>query len=153
LTLQRQTLALGAIGIIDLVTTLVFINHNGAAEANPLMATFLTHGIAVFLTAKLCFLAGPLLVLEWARKSRPVFVARALNVGMIAYVCLYMAGVTRVNAEPDWDHLEFAGPKEVWQQIEARIQVQRRERGMQIGIKRLPWPPPMAAVTTSVAVD
>src|SRR5207248_3241004 len=98
--LQRQTLALGALGVVDLFTTLAFIHFHGAAEANPLMAAFLSQGILAFLAAKLGLLIGPLSILEWARRFNPIFVTRAVNAAMIAYVCFYAVGVARVNAEP-----------------------------------------------------
>ena len=93
-----QTMALAAIGIADLVSTLLFVGLANAAEANPLMARFLEQGPAPFIAAKLLLLAVPLVVLELARPKRPRFVGKAANAAIVAYVSLYIFGVAHVNA-------------------------------------------------------
>lgn len=136
--LQRQTLTLGVIGVVDLATTLYFINQQGAAEANPLMAGFLSQGLTAFMAAKVGFLAGPLAMLEWARRFNPVFVTRALNVGVAAYIGLYSVGVARLNAEPDWEHMGSPRDAKVWAPIEAKLKAKRARMAASHRVRRIP---------------
>src|SRR5687767_3276559 len=98
---RLQTVALAAIGIADLISTLFFIGAANAAEANPLMARILHFGPAAFVQAKLLLLLVPLVILELARRKHPAFVARAVNAGIVAYVGLYTVGVAHINRPPD----------------------------------------------------
>ena len=133
--LQKQTLALGAVGLIDLATTLYFIGHHEAAEANPMMAAFLSQGLAAFMMAKVGFVAGPLGVLEWARKSHPLFVTRAVNAGLVAYVLMYSVGVARVNAQPDWNNLEAYADEHEWHALKMRLLSKRHGIPLTIPVK------------------
>jgi hypothetical protein len=95
--ITRESWVLAAIGIADLVTTIVFIEHHGAEEANPLFRHFWEMGLSVFILAKLALLACPLMVLEWARKRSPRFTLRALRGGIAAYILMYGVGFARLN--------------------------------------------------------
>ncbi len=96
--IARESWVIGAIGIADLVTTVVFIQHNGAQEANPLFRHYWEMGLTAFIIAKMVCLLGPLLILEWARKSSPRFVSLALRGAIAGYVLLYGVGFVRLNA-------------------------------------------------------
>ncbi len=97
---SKQACCIGTICLADLVTTIWWANRTGAAEANPLMAGFLAQGIVVFVVAKLALTAGPLGLLEWARPKRPKFVTHAMNIGAVAYLGVYTAGVVHINKTP-----------------------------------------------------
>ncbi|HZT41555.1 MAG TPA: DUF5658 family protein [Chthonomonadaceae bacterium] len=106
-TFAWESWAIIAIGIADLVTTLVWIHFYGAQEANPLFAFFWRHGVWAFIAAKSIFLMGPLIFLEWARRSRPRFVLLASRFVIVAYLLLYVVGVARLNAS---DYLSLPSP-------------------------------------------
>jgi hypothetical protein len=91
---------LAGICLFDLLTTLWLLKYHQAAEANPLMAIFVSQGITAFIVAKLVLTVIPLGALEWARKRRPMFVHRALNLVIAAYLLIYVVGVVRVNSVP-----------------------------------------------------
>jgi hypothetical protein len=95
--ITRESWILAAIGIADLVTTIVFIEHHGAEEANPLFRHFWNMGLPAFILAKLVLLACPLFILEWARKRSPRFTIRALRGGIAAYILMYGIGFARLN--------------------------------------------------------
>jgi hypothetical protein len=95
----RESRWLAAICALDLATTLWFVYGMGAQEANPLMRWFLDHGAMAFVVAKTALVVGPICVLEWARRSRPQFVLRALRVGIVLYIVSYCGVVWRVNAQ------------------------------------------------------
>ena len=105
---RLQSLALAALGIADLISTLFFIGAANAAEANPLMARILQLGPAAFIQAKLLLLLVPLAILEIARRKNPEFVARAMNAAIVAYVGLYTVGVAHLNRPYDLSHLQSA---------------------------------------------
>jgi hypothetical protein len=95
--IARETWIIAAIGIADLMTTIVFIRNHGAQEANPLFRHYWEMGIPAFIMAKLVCLAGPLLVLEWARRSNPRFVSRALRTAIVGYLSFYIVGYMQLN--------------------------------------------------------
>lgn len=97
--IARETWVIALIGILDLMTTILFIRHHGAEEANPLFHRYWQMGIPVFVLAKLVLLLIPLAVLEWARQRRPRFVRLALRVGITAYVAMYGVGFTQLNSQ------------------------------------------------------
>jgi hypothetical protein len=95
-----ESLALAALCLLDLATTLHWVSRHGAAEGNPLMAWFLTHGgIPAFVLAKCALLIVPLSIMEWARRRRPRFVHTILRCGIAAYIALYGFGVRHINSE------------------------------------------------------
>lgn len=95
--IAKETWILAVIGIADLATTIVWIGHNGAQEANPLFRLFWQQGMPVFVVAKALFLLGPLMVLECARKQHARFVLLASRTAIVAYLALYGVGVVQLN--------------------------------------------------------
>ena len=98
--IARETWILGAIGIADLISTIVFIRQHGAKEANPLFRHYWEMGLFNFVAAKAVMLFGPLLILEWARRSKPQLVRRSLQCAIAGYVLMYGVGVARLNSPP-----------------------------------------------------
>lgn len=93
----KETWFIAAIGVMDLVTTILFIQRHGAEEANPLFQHYLKMGLLAFVTAKLICLACPLYVLEWARRRNPRLVGQAMRGVIVAYLVLYGVGFARLN--------------------------------------------------------
>ena len=97
--LARETWILIAIGIADLVSTIIFIQQHGAREANPIFRHYWDMGLPVFVAAKIAMMGCPLLILEWARRQNPRLVARGLRCAIVGYVLLYGVGVARLNMQ------------------------------------------------------
>lgn len=97
--LSRESLFLVIIGLLDLATTLLWTRWHVAEEANPLFRRYLAMGIGWFVLAKLLMLGGPVQILEWARRRRPVFTRWASRAAIIGYVAVYTSGVARLNVE------------------------------------------------------
>ncbi len=95
--IAKETWIILAIGLADLVTTILFIRYHGAQEANPLFKRYWEMGIAAFVGAKVAMLIGPLSVLEWARRRNPRFVSLALRSAIVGYVGMYGVGYARLN--------------------------------------------------------
>lgn len=95
--IARESWIIAAIGVADLITTVLFIRHHGAEEANPLFRHFLEMGLPAFILAKLACVVGPLCILEWARKRRGQFVTLASRSVIAAYLVLYCLGVSQLN--------------------------------------------------------
>jgi hypothetical protein len=106
--LARETWLMAGICIADLVTTIWFVNSHGASEGNPLMNYYLQMGVVPFIAAKMVFFVGPLVVLEWARQKRPLFVRNMLRVGIALYLGFYGTVVWRINKPHDSEHLTQA---------------------------------------------
>ena len=101
-----------AIGLADLATTILFIQHHGAEEANPLFKRYWEMGLAAFVGAKVVLLVGPLSVLEWARHRNPRFVSWALRGAIVAYLVMYGIGYVRLNhsTRPELDIADLSMP-------------------------------------------
>lgn len=106
--IARESFALGAICLTDLLTTLWFLSGGDAIEGNRVMCIYLDHGVWVFIAAKVALVAGPICVLEWARRRKPAYVTRMLRCTIAAYVALYGTGVWRLNTRPACSAQELA---------------------------------------------
>ncbi len=95
--IAKETWIIMAIGLADLATTILFIQHHGAEEANPLFRQYWEMGLAAFIAAKIVLLVGPLSILEWARQRRPRLVSWALRGAIAAYVLMYGVGYIKLN--------------------------------------------------------
>lgn len=96
--IAKESWILAAIGLADLVTTIIFIKDHGAQEANPLFRRYWDMGIPAFIAAKMVCLLGPLLVMEWARSHSERFVNGALRTAIAGYLLLYCVGYLHLNA-------------------------------------------------------
>lgn len=82
---------------VDLLSTVLLIQHQGAAEGNALMNFYLRQGTGVFIAAK-CFLFVPALVIaEWYRRRNPRLVSFTLRAVIAMYLLVYAVGVFQVN--------------------------------------------------------
>lgn len=90
-----STLVLATVATFDLVTTLMLLAR-GMQEGNPLFAPFLAYGPLVFALVKVAFVAGPILILELARRYRPMTAEVGTWVASALYVYLYVGHVLRL---------------------------------------------------------
>jgi hypothetical protein len=95
--IAKESWIIAVIGVADLVTTIMFIRHHGAQEANPLFRHYWEMGLPAFILAKMVCLLGPLMILEWARKRNPRFVAGALRTAIAGYIGFYLVGYMQLN--------------------------------------------------------
>src|SRR5262249_19044075 len=97
--LSKESLLLICIGVLDLISTLVWVNIHGAQEANPIFRHYLELGPIWFALMKMVMLAAPIFLLEWARRRRPVFTRYASRFAVGAYLLMYVVGVAKLNPQ------------------------------------------------------
>lgn len=86
---RLSTLCLVAVGLFDLVTTMVFLAIGGE-EGNPLFAElFAAYGPLGLVLGKVLFLAGPVLLLEYVRTKSPASAEQGTWIAFLAYLTLY----------------------------------------------------------------
>lgn len=156
--IARESWIIAAIGVADLITTVLFIRHHGAEEANPLFRHFWEMGLPAFILAKLACIVGPLCILEWARKRRGQFVTLASRSVIAAYLVLYCLGVSQLNgpqaqanevrhnpvavagnfAMPPYPPFDGRMPLEEWRYRMFRMQQRERKTDTPMGAPRLP---------------
>lgn len=95
--IAKESWIIAAIGLADLYSTVVFIRHHGAHEANPIFRSYWEMGLFPFILAKMACLVCPLAILEWARRRRPRLVSFALRGAIAGYVMLYGVGFFHLN--------------------------------------------------------
>lgn len=94
--LHISTLCLVTLGLFDLITTVLLFNH-GFGEGNPIFAWLAGHGPWPFILGKLCFLLGPVLLLEFVRKKSPTTAEQGTWIAFIAYATLYTLQLLRLR--------------------------------------------------------
>jgi len=97
--LSKESVLLICIGVLDLVSTLIWVNHHGAQEANPIFRTYLELGPMWFALMKIVMLAAPIYLLEWAGRRRPEFTRFASRFAVGAYLLMYVVGVAKLNPQ------------------------------------------------------
>ena len=86
------------LGLVDLVTTVVWLRAGLAVEFNPVMSFVLRAGIPTFVVVKLITLGSYVLVVEWYRRNRSERFARATGLAtLVAYLSLYVVSFCCVN--------------------------------------------------------
>ena len=92
-------LAVFMIGLIDLITTLVWIHNGSAIEFNPIMAWVLSFGIIAFILTKLLTISIYIFVLEWYRKrDNTTFSYNIARFTVFAYLGIYFISFITVNS-------------------------------------------------------
>ena len=100
--LHKESIAILCIGLLDLISTLVWVDTHGAQEANPLFQYYLALGPVYFIFMKFIMLMAPIFLLEWAARKRPNFTRSASRFAVCAYLAMYVVGVAKLN--PDLLH-------------------------------------------------
>jgi cell division protein FtsW (lipid II flippase) len=105
---SRETGIVGVLCALDLLSTLVLIQHHGADEGNTLMSFYLKQGTWAFIGAKCLLFVPALMIAEWYRRRNPRLVSVTLRAVIVTYVVFYAAGVVQGNrpvtaTELDWD--------------------------------------------------
>lgn len=91
-------IALVLIGILDLVSTLFWLQTGRATEFNPVMAGLWEIGPPSFVLFKLSTLGIYVAVIEWYRRRRnPEFARRVSSFTVYAYLAIYVISFCLVN--------------------------------------------------------
>jgi hypothetical protein len=90
-------MCLVAIGLFDLIATILLFG-SGFGEGNPLFSRLLNFGPWAFVLGKAVFLAGPILIIEYARKSHPLSAEQATWIAFGAYALLFSIQLLRLGS-------------------------------------------------------
>jgi hypothetical protein len=93
---RLSTACLVTLGLFDLVTTIMLMGR-GFGEGNPIFSRLLQYGPWAFVLGKVLFLAGPVLIIEFARKSHPKTAEQATWLAFCAYAFLYVMQLFRIR--------------------------------------------------------
>jgi hypothetical protein len=85
--------AITAICLLDLMTTLYWVGQGYAREGNPLMAFFIQQGPSPFIAAKIAAFLPAVAAAEWYRPRNPRLITRLLRWVIAGYLVLYVVGV------------------------------------------------------------
>ena len=93
---RLSTACLVAIGLFDLITTILLLGR-GMGEGNPIFSWLLQLGPWTFVLGKVLLLAGPILIIEYARQKHPETAEQATWIAFVAYAILYGAQLMRIR--------------------------------------------------------
>jgi hypothetical protein len=91
--LAWESITLFAICMVDMLSTLYWVHHNTAREANPWLANCLRQGDGVFCAAKIISFLPLLIFAAYYRPRRPRLIAVSLRVAIVLYLVIYAAAV------------------------------------------------------------
>jgi hypothetical protein len=97
LSISRESLALVAICVVDTFLTVALVGSGLATEANPLMARCLDQGFFFFCVVKLAAVVLAVVAAESYRRRNPLFVRRALQTTITAYIGIYLTLFLAIN--------------------------------------------------------
>lgn len=86
---RLSTTILCTIATFDLLTTMLLVMRD-FGEGNPLFRWLLQYGFVPFALAKLAFVIGPILLLEWVRTKKPDVAEKGTWVAVAFYALLYV---------------------------------------------------------------
>lgn len=90
-----STACLLVLGAVDLVVSLMWLSV-GHGEGNPLFRALARHGSMAFALGKLALLLGPVLLLEYARRSHPKSAEQGTWIAFCAYFLLFALHLRRM---------------------------------------------------------
>jgi hypothetical protein len=92
-----ETIVLVSICFIDMIQTLIVVGAGKAVEANPVLASAMAYSPWAFVLLKTVSFAAPLTAVELLRPLSPNFVRRALRIGAVGYLLVYLLGSLHIN--------------------------------------------------------
>lgn len=95
--LHLSTAFLIAVGLVDLVSTLAWLQIGGH-EGNPAFARLWEIGPHAFILGKLAFLVGPIVILEIVRRERPASAEQGTWVAGLAYLALWLTQIFALSS-------------------------------------------------------
>ncbi|MHB1456175.1 MAG: DUF5658 family protein [Armatimonadota bacterium] len=94
---SRETSILILICVIDTFATAVLWMTGIIREANPIMAWALNYGIELFYAIRFGMIFSLAALAEWYKRFDPIFVERAMQVGIVVYISVYIISFIHVN--------------------------------------------------------
>jgi uncharacterized membrane protein len=85
------------VGVLDLLTTVYWLQIGRIIEFNPIMAAVLKAGMPCFILVKLSTLAAYVGVMEWYRRRNECFARKVGNLTVAAYLGIYTVSFFIVN--------------------------------------------------------
>lgn len=86
------------VALLDLLTTVVWLQTGRAVEINPIMAYVLRSGMEVFVAVKVGTLVAYVGVVEWYRRSRNAILAELVGrITLASYIAIYAISFLAVN--------------------------------------------------------
>ncbi len=95
--ISAESIAIMAICMADLVSTIWLLAAGLATEANPLMARLLSHSPLLFCTVKMGTVTCLVTVTEWYKKHNPTFVRNVMRAAIASYLAIYFILVFGIN--------------------------------------------------------
>ena len=92
-----ETIVLVFICLADMISTMYFVAMGMAVEQNPIMASFLDKGPAVFILAKIVSFLPFVVAVEICRRKNPNFAKIACRWAIGAYLAAYVMLTLGVN--------------------------------------------------------
>ncbi len=90
--IQKETILLTLICMVDLTLTLVVIGLGKAVESNPILQPYVSQGMGSFIAAKTFLSMAPLVGLEMVSWVNPKLAKLALRIGIAGYLGVYLFG-------------------------------------------------------------
>jgi hypothetical protein len=94
---SKETWIVATLCAVDLLSTLLLVQRQGADEGNSLMSFYLQQGTGNFIAAKCLMFIPALLIAEWYRRRNPRLVSTTLRGVIVMYLVFYAVGVFQVN--------------------------------------------------------
>lgn len=86
------------VGLLDLLTTVIWLETGRIMEVNPIMAGVLKLGMTPFILVKMSTLVIYVGVMEWYRRRRnPAFARFMSYVALFGYIGIYTVSFYHVN--------------------------------------------------------
>ena len=93
--LAWDSLFFAVICILDMISTLCWVNDGKATESNPWLAYWLGQSMACFVFVKLMSFLPTLAVSAYYRESYPKFVSTCLRCALAAYLIIYFGSIAK----------------------------------------------------------
>lgn len=97
LRVSRESLALVAICLADMLSTLFFVQTGRAVEQNPLMAACINHSPVTFVVVKMVSFVPFIVAVELYRRKNPRFALNACRCAIALYLVTFVALTLTTN--------------------------------------------------------
>lgn len=94
---RSYVIALVAVGLIDLITTIIWLRTGRAIEANPVMSAMLRAGLVTFVTVKLASLFSYAAMMEYYCKQCAPRARRFSFTALALYITIYGVSFLGIN--------------------------------------------------------
>ncbi|MBI1333771.1 MAG: hypothetical protein JST12_13030 [Armatimonadetes bacterium] len=92
-----ETVILTLLCAFDTYWTLILVRMGIGRETNPVLAKSIEISNWAFLALKLSSFLVPIVILEFLRQKHPNLILKAMRIGTIGYIAVYLIGSIKVN--------------------------------------------------------